>query len=85
MRGGGAIASSFEAACTTLIDWGINISQKRIERLAYKFGQIGINLRQSKIESIKNNNLKPGNTFQGQRVVIAVDGESSQRCRLPSR
>ena len=45
----GAIASSFEAACTILIGWGINISFKRIERLTYKFGQIGINLRQSKI------------------------------------
>jgi len=26
----GAIAGSFEAACTILIDWGINISLKRI-------------------------------------------------------
>jgi hypothetical protein len=42
----GAITSSFEAACTTLTGWGINLSLKRIERLTYKFGQIGINLRQ---------------------------------------
>ena len=74
----GAIASSFEAACTTLIDWGINISLKRIERLTYQFGQIGINLRQSKIESLKNNNLTQYNTLQGQRVVIAVDGGRSK-------
>ncbi len=74
----GAIASSFEAACTTLIDWGINISLKRIERLTYRFGQIGINLRKSKLESLKNNNLMPENTLQGQRVVIAVDGGRSK-------
>lgn len=81
----GAIASSFEAACTILIDWSVSISLKRIERLTYKFGQIGIDLRQSKIEKLKVGNLTPGNTLQGQRVVITVDGESSRRCRLPSR
>lgn len=32
-----------------LTGWGINLSFKRIERLTYNFGQIGINLRQSKI------------------------------------
>lgn len=38
----GAIAGSFEAARRTLIDCGINISLKRIERLTYYFGQLGI-------------------------------------------
>ena len=47
----GAIASSFEAASTILTGWGINLSFKRIERLTYHFGQIGINLRQSKIKN----------------------------------
>ena len=70
----GAIASSFEAAYTILTDWGINISLKRIERLTYKFGQIGINLRQSKLESLRSGNLTPGNILKGQRVVITVDG-----------
>lgn len=32
-----------------LTGWGINLSFKRIEHLTYNFGQIGINLRQSKI------------------------------------
>ncbi|BCL39761.1 hypothetical protein NSMS1_62080 (plasmid) [Nostoc sp. MS1] len=31
----GAIASSFDAARSTLTDWGINVSLKRIERLTY--------------------------------------------------
>jgi len=74
----GAIASSFEAACTILIGWGINISFKRIERLTYKFGQIGINLRQSKILNRQQGNLPEGNVLKNQRVVIAVDGGRSR-------
>jgi hypothetical protein len=70
----GAIASSFEAALTILIDWGINISLKRIERLTYKFGQIGIDLRQSKLDELSRGDLTSRNILQGQSVVITVDG-----------
>lgn len=70
----GAISSSFEAARKTLIDWGINISLKRIERLTYCFGKIGLSLRESKIFNLNIGNLIPGNTLKGQRVVIAADG-----------
>ena len=74
----GAIASSFEASHTILIGWGINISLKRIERLTYKFGQIGINLRHSKILNLQQGNLPDGNILKDQRVVIAVDGGRSR-------
>jgi hypothetical protein len=74
----GAITSSFEAACTTLTSWGIHLSLKRIERLTYKFGQIGINLRQSKILTHQMNILPEGNVFKDQKVVIAVDGGRSR-------
>lgn len=70
----GAIAGSFEAARTILIDWGINISLKRIERITYHFGKIGINLRQSKLSSLEIGSLPTGNVLKDQRVVIAVDG-----------
>jgi hypothetical protein len=70
----GAISGSFEAAFTFLIGWGINVSLKRIERLTYKFGKIGINLRQSKILNLQLGNLSNGNVLKGQRVVIAADG-----------
>lgn len=70
----GAISGSFEAACTFLIAWGINVSLKRIERLTYKFGKIGINLRQSKILNLQLGNLPSGNFLKGQRVLIAADG-----------
>lgn len=70
----GAIAGSFEAARTILRDWGINISLKRIERITYYFGKIGINLRQSKLSSLEIGSLPTGNVLKDQRVVIAVDG-----------
>ncbi|RCJ35180.1 hypothetical protein A6770_40730 [Nostoc minutum NIES-26] len=70
----GAIASSFDAARSTLKDWGINVSLKRIERLTYLFGKIGINLRQSKILNLEMANLSNSNVLKAQRVVIAVDG-----------
>ncbi len=70
----GAISGSFEAACTFLVGWEINISLRRIERLTYKFGKIGIKLRQSKILNLQLGNLPSGNVLKGQRVVIAADG-----------
>ncbi len=76
----GAISSSFEAAHHTLIDWGINISLKRIERLTYCFGKIGLSLRESKIFNLDIGNLLPGDTLKGQRVVIAADGGRTRIC-----
>ncbi len=70
----GALASSFDAARSTLIDWGINVSLKRIERLTYLFGEIGINLRQSKILNLEMGHLSNSNVLKDQRVLIAVDG-----------
>ncbi len=70
----GAIAGSFEAARTILTDWGVKISLKRIERLTYYFGKIGINLRQYKLSNLEIGSLATGNVLSLQRVVIAVDG-----------
>ncbi|MGF2037269.1 MAG: ISLre2 family transposase [Nostoc sp. CmiVER01] len=80
----GAIAGSFEAARRILIDWGINISLKRIERLTYYFGQLGIDLRNNKLNDLKSGNLSNLNTLQDQRVVIAVDGGRT-RIRIPKK
>ena len=70
----GVISSSFDAARQTLIDWGINISLKRVERLTYCFGKIGLSLRESKIFNLSIDKLLLGDTLKGQRVVIAADG-----------
>lgn len=80
----GAIAGSFEAARTTLIDWGINISLKRIERLTYYFGKIGIDLRNNKLNELESGTLSDFNTLKDQRVVIAVDGGRT-RIRIPKK
>ena len=45
----GTICPSFEIARQTLIDWGVKISLKRIQRLTYKFGAEGLSIRKSKI------------------------------------
>ncbi|BAZ50340.1 hypothetical protein NIES4103_29560 [Nostoc sp. NIES-4103] len=65
----GAIAGSYKAARTILTDWGINISLKRIERITYHFGKIGINLRQSKLKSLERGNLPTINVLKDQREV----------------
>jgi len=39
------------------MDWGINVSLKRIERLTYLFGETAINLRQSKILNLEMGHL----------------------------
>ncbi|MDZ7970438.1 MAG: ISLre2 family transposase [Nostoc sp. DedSLP03] len=70
----GAIAGSYEAARNILTDWEINISLKRIERITYHFGKIGLNLRQSKLKSLEMGNLPTLNVLKDQRVIIAVDG-----------
>jgi hypothetical protein len=53
---------------------GNKYHEKRIERLTYYFGKIGINLRESKITSLELGSLPTSNILKGQRVVIAVDG-----------
>lgn len=70
----GTISSSFEVARYTLIDWGINISLKRIERLTYHFGKLGLSRRQSNLFSLKMGTLPTGDVLKDQKVVIAVDG-----------
>ncbi|GCL36100.1 hypothetical protein SR1949_12000 [Sphaerospermopsis reniformis] len=80
----GAIGGSFEAARKILIDWGIDISLKRIERLTYKFGKIGINLRNEKLTELQFGSLSTKNVLKDQRVVIAVDGGRT-RIRIPKK
>lgn len=70
----GTISSSFATARSTLINWGITISLKRIERLTYHFGRIGLSQRESKLLHLKLGTLSTDSVLKDQRVVIAVDG-----------
>lgn len=70
----GTNSSSFEVAKKTLQDWGIKISTRRIESLTYKFGKIGLSLRQSKLFALSQGKLTQNPIFKDQRVVISTDG-----------
>jgi hypothetical protein len=70
----GLLQASFEAARDTLHAWGIILSTKRIARLTYRFGHIGLNLRQRQLDQLKQGTLPEGQILAGQRVVLSVDG-----------
>lgn len=70
----GTISSSFAVAHQTLINWGINISLRRIERLTYHFGRLGLSRRSAKVFKLQQGTLPIGSVLKDQRVVIAVDG-----------
>lgn len=70
----GTISSSFAVARSNLMQWGINISLKRIERLTYHFGGFGISQRNLKLSKLQQGTLPTGSVLRNQRVVISVDG-----------
>ena len=70
----GMLASSFSQAQHQLKDWGIQLSEKRIQRLSYCFGRIGLNLTEQWMEQLKSGNLRTGRAFQGKRIVVSADG-----------
>ncbi len=58
----------------TLIDWGVKISLKRIQRLTYKFGVEGLSIRQSKLMALERDLLPNSSQLKDKRVIISVDG-----------
>jgi len=70
----GTTNSSFAVARSHLIQWGIQMSLRRIERLTYYFGLLGISQRDLKIYQLERERLATGHVLANQRVVIAVDG-----------
>lgn len=70
----GTLSPSFAAAQRLLTDWGIIISERRVMRLTYRFGQIGLDLRAQRLAQQQDGSLAPTASLSGQRVVISVDG-----------
>lgn len=70
----GMLSASFAAARDTLKAWGIDLSLKRIERLTYRFGQLGLFLRQQGVNQLLEGSLPNTSVLKDQRVVISVDG-----------
>jgi len=53
----GMLAASFAAARDTLEAWGVTMSLKRIERLTYRFGHLGLFKRQQAVNQLRQGNL----------------------------
>lgn len=70
----GTTSSSFAVARSHLRQWGIQMSLRRIERLTYNFGLLGISQRNLKLYKLERGRLATGTVLTNQRVVIAVDG-----------
>ncbi|NEP53763.1 MAG: ISLre2 family transposase [Moorea sp. SIO3C2] len=70
----GMLSSSFAQARDGLRDWGIRMSEGRVQSLVYRFGEAGDAIRQRAIEQMRAGDLATGHWLIGQRVVMAVDG-----------
>lgn len=80
------ISHSFATAKVMLKEWGIDISERRIERLTYAFGQLGLSLRKLKMFELNQGKIAQRNVLEGKRVVISVDGGRTRiRINQPGR
>ena len=70
----GMMSSSFAVACKQLQEWGIKLSEQRIERLTYCFGRAGVQLTEQWMAQLEQGQLPVGETLRGQRVGLNVDG-----------
>jgi hypothetical protein len=70
----GMMSSSFATACKNLQEWGIRLSEQRIERLTYCFGRAGVQLTEQWMTQMAEGNLPVGDTLRGKRVGLNVDG-----------
>ena len=70
----GMLSASFAVARTNLSDWGIDLSEQRVQRLSYQFGAVAIQLSEQWIEQLQQGQLPVGETLRGQRVGLSVDG-----------
>ena len=70
----GMVSGSFASAQQLLQTWGIRLSNRRVKRLTYRFGEVGIALRSDAMEQVSQGTLARGRALTHQRVVISVDG-----------
>jgi hypothetical protein len=80
----GTVSGSFAIARSSLKDWGISISQRRVERLTYNFNQQRLSQRHSLLFDLKQGALPTTPILKGQGVVIVVDGGRT-RIRAPKK
>lgn len=64
----GTTSSSFAVARSNLSQWGIQVSLRRIERLTYYFGSLGLSQRDLKLYKLEQGRLATGTILTNQRV-----------------
>ena len=70
----GLVSTSFAMARDQLNDWGIRLSEGRIQKLVYRLGSQGQAIRESNIEQLRRGELPTGEWLRDKRVVISTDG-----------
>ncbi|MEO1523723.1 MAG: ISLre2 family transposase, partial [Cyanobacteria bacterium J06633_2] len=70
----GMLSSSFVQARDGLNEWGIRLSEGRVQRLVYRFGEAGESIRQGYIEQMRAGDLATGDWLRHCKAVISVDG-----------
>lgn len=70
----GMLSSSFAQARDGLKEWGIRLSEGRVQSLVYRLGEVGDAIRQGYIEQLRAGTLATGEWLSNHRVVMSVDG-----------
>ncbi|NEP52289.1 MAG: ISLre2 family transposase [Moorea sp. SIO3C2] len=70
----GMLSSSFAQARDELNEWGIRLSEGRVQSLVYRFGDAGEAIRQDYIEQMRAGELATGEWLANRKVAISVDG-----------
>jgi hypothetical protein len=70
----GMTSSSFAIASGQLEEWGVKLSEQRMQKLTYSFGKIGVELTEQWMEQMRAGQLPVGQTLAGQRVLLSADG-----------
>jgi hypothetical protein len=61
----GTVSASFAVAQGLLQSWGIDLSARRVERLTYRFGEIGLALRTQQLAQLQAGILPVGDKLKG--------------------
>jgi hypothetical protein len=69
-----ALNNPFAEATESMNRHGVAVSEKRIRTLSESVGQTALHAREAELEQFQADLLLQGETFAGQRVVIAIDG-----------
>ena len=60
----GMLSSSFAQATEQLREWGVELSEKRVMRLTYSFGRIGIALTEEWMSQLHQGQLPTTRPFE---------------------